>query len=371
MPLDAAINLAQKVAGKTKSGQKRSNSLRRPSILHCTWHVAILESRPTKIHTKATGDGGTLSDPKMSGLKQKKAADGVNKKQRKSSKSSAAAAVSKDEGGTTSDNNAGSASTAERFQPDHSSAANPASSVSAAPVPSVRRGKCIRIFDDRQKFNWMFLALFHSNTMHDNIFIMCHLRSHFITHLQRAANESGGSTIPTHGRRPPPPSGPTCCVWECPTPTSSNSFWPRGSIRVCCTIPTRVSIRPSSWFSATSSPRWTAGILSGVWPWRRVTIRGRTGAFFIGMNWGNIILPCRYAYFLLSLVFSPKYHAFNSNWIYMRSVSLESGARYGLRHLHANFNRVKFIAQMKKSWGKVKFRQIILDCKYRRICVCL
>ena len=47
----------------------------------------------------------------------------------------------------------------------------------------------------------------------------------------------------------------------------------------------------------------------------------------------------------------------------MRSVSLENGARYGLRHLHANFNRVKFIAQMKKSWGKVKFRQIILDCK--------
>lgn len=50
----------------------------------------------------------------------------------------------------------------------------------------------------------------------------------------------------------------------------------------------------------------------------------------------------------------------------MHSVSLENGARYGLRHLHANFNRVKFIAQMKKSWGKVKFRQIILDCKSRR-----
>ena len=113
------------------------------------------EGRPTKIHTKdkATGDGSALSDPKMSGLKQKKAADGVNKKQRKSSKGSAAAAVSKDEGGTTSNSNAGSTSTAERSQPDHLAAANPAPSVSAAPVSSVRRGKCIRIFDDRQKFN--------------------------------------------------------------------------------------------------------------------------------------------------------------------------------------------------------------------------
>ena len=223
----------------------------------------------------------------MSGLKQKKAADGVNKKQRKSSKGSAAAAVSKDEGGTTSNSNAGSTSTAERSQPDHSSAANPAPSVSAAPVSSVRRGKCISIFDDRQKFNWMFLALFHSNTMHNNIFIMCHLRSHFITHLKRAANESGGSTIPTHGRRPPPPSGPTSFVWECPTPPSSNSSWPRGSIRVCCTIPTRASIRPWSWSSATSSRRWMGGIWSGAWPWRRVTTRERTGAFSIGMNWGE------------------------------------------------------------------------------------
>ena len=51
----------------------------------------------------------------------------------------------------------------------------------------------------------------------------------------------------------------------------------------------------------------------------------------------------------------------------MRSVSLESGAEYGKRHLHANFNRVKFIAQMKKTWGRVKFRQIILDCKCRHM----
>eukprot|EP00562_Extubocellulus_spinifer_P027837 CAMPEP_0178643044 /NCGR_PEP_ID=MMETSP0698-20121128/17506_1 /TAXON_ID=265572 /ORGANISM="Extubocellulus spinifer, Strain CCMP396" /LENGTH=1014 /DNA_ID=CAMNT_0020283857 /DNA_START=22 /DNA_END=3066 /DNA_ORIENTATION=- len=42
-------------------------------------------------------------------------------------------------------------------------------------------------------------------------------------------------------------------------------------------------------------------------------------------------------------------------------VSLENGARYGPRHLHANFNRVKFIGQLKKLWGNVKFRQIILD----------
>ena len=51
----------------------------------------------------------------------------------------------------------------------------------------------------------------------------------------------------------------------------------------------------------------------------------------------------------------------------MRSVSLENGAEYGKRHLHANFNRVKFIAQMKKTWGRVKFRQIILDCECRRM----
>ena len=55
----------------------------------------------------------------------------------------------------------------------------------------------------------------------------------------------------------------------------------------------------------------------------------------------------------------------------MRSVSLESGAEYGKRHLHANFNRVKFIAQMKKTWGRVKFRQIILDCKCRHIHTCI
>ena len=213
-------------------------------------------------------------------------------------------------------NNAGSTSTAERSRSDHSTAANPASSVSAAPVSSVRRGKCISIFDDRQKFmDVMFLASFHSHTMHNNIFIMCHLHSHFITHLQRAANESGGSTIPTHGRRPPPPSEPTSFVWECPTPPSSNSSWPRESIRVCCTIPTRVSIRPSSWSSATSSRRWMGGIWSGVWPWRRVTTRGRTGAFSIGMNWGDVILPCRHAFFGCGHLFSSKYHMFYSNWI--------------------------------------------------------
>jgi len=56
-------------------------------------------------------------------------------------------------------------------------------------------------------------------------------------------------------------------------------------------------------------------------------------------------------------------HQFLLHCLEMHSVSLENGARYGLRHLHANFNRVKFIAQMKKNWGRVKFRQIILDCK--------
>ena len=97
-----------------------------------------VESLPVKIHTNegAEVDGSALSDPKMSGLRQKKAADGVNKKQCKSSKSSAAAA-SKDDGGTTSNKAAGSNSTAERY---HSSAAAPQPSVSAAPAPSVRRG---------------------------------------------------------------------------------------------------------------------------------------------------------------------------------------------------------------------------------------
>lgn len=245
-----------------------------------------MESRSFKIQTsdKAASDGSTLSDPRMSGLKQKKAADGVSKKQRKSSKGSAAAAASKDEGGTTPNNNDSSNSIAGRPQLGHSSAASaadPAPSVSVAPVPSVRRGKCKSIF-----FVWSTKNNYGCTaTVPRFIRIHCtptfyvHLLSHLITPLQQAANESEGSAIPTRGRHQPPPSGPTSFVWECPTPPSSNSSWPRGSIRVCCTIPTRASIRPWSWFSETSSRRWMGGIWSGVWPWRRVTIRGRTGAF--------------------------------------------------------------------------------------------
>ena len=83
----------------------------------------------------------------------------------------------------------------------------------------------------------------------------------------------------------------------------------------------------------------------------------------VGMNWENVILPCRYAIFCHCHLFLIRAYYFCSLRLDMRSVSLENGARYGLRHLHANFNRVKFISQMKKTWGKVKFRQIILDCK--------
>ena len=128
--------------------------------------------------------------------------------------------------------------------------------------------------------------------------IMCNLPSQLITHLQRAANEFGASTIPTHGRRRPPPFGPTSFAWGCPTPPSSSSFWPRGSTPVCCTIPTRASIRPWSWSSATSSPRWTGGIWSVVWPWRRATTRGRTGAFQLELC-NCIVLQCRCAFLVM------------------------------------------------------------------------
>ena len=121
-------------------GQKRSKATGRAAS------KSNFRDESFKIHTndKVASDGSALSDPRMSGLKQKKAADGVNKKQRKSSKGSAAVAASKDKGGTTSNKNAGSNSTAERPQPSHSPAASPSPSVSAAPVPSVRRGKCIK-----------------------------------------------------------------------------------------------------------------------------------------------------------------------------------------------------------------------------------
>ena len=45
-------------------------------------------------------------------------------------------------------------------------------------------------------------------------------------------------------------------------------------------------------------------------------------------------------------------------------VSMEKGSQYGKRHLHANFNNAKCCENMRKVWGpKVRFRQIILDCK--------
>lgn len=46
------------------------------------------------------------------------------------------------------------------------------------------------------------------------------------------------------------------------------------------------------------------------------------------------------------------------------SVSLEEGACYGQEHLYGNFNRENIVRNMKKTWGEIRFRQIILDCKY-------
>jgi len=44
------------------------------------------------------------------------------------------------------------------------------------------------------------------------------------------------------------------------------------------------------------------------------------------------------------------------------TVSMESGAVYGTRHLNANFNRGCFVKEAKRKWGEsIKFRQIVLD----------
>jgi len=51
-----------------------------------------------------------------------------------------------------------------------------------------------------------------------------------------------------------------------------------------------------------------------------------------------------------------------NNDILAYTVSIEEGAFYDQRHLHANFNRSTLISQMHKRWGDtVRFRQVILD----------
>ena len=87
------------------------------------------------------GGSGPVSEPNMSGLKQRKAADGVNKKQQRKSKASSEA--SKDEGGKarSSSNSAGTTGNAEKDQPGVVPKAVSLPSASAAPVPNVRRGK--------------------------------------------------------------------------------------------------------------------------------------------------------------------------------------------------------------------------------------
>jgi len=90
------------------------------------------------------GGSGPVSEPNMSGLKQRKAADGVNKKQQRKSKASSEA--SKDEGGKarSSSNSAGTTGNAVKDQPGVVPKAVSLPSVSAAPVSNVRRGKSCR-----------------------------------------------------------------------------------------------------------------------------------------------------------------------------------------------------------------------------------
>ena len=111
--------------------------------------------------TAASG-GGPVSGPKMSGLKQRKVADGVNKI-KKQRKSKASVAASKDAGEAKSSSN-GTGTTGN----DHpSNVSNTASltSVSAAPVPSVRRGKCLLT---RQKMSsWIRMC----SIMHVHVFL--------------------------------------------------------------------------------------------------------------------------------------------------------------------------------------------------------
>lgn len=87
------------------------------------------------------GGSGPVSEPNMSGLKQRKAADGVNKKQQRKSKASSEA--SKYEGGKarSSSNSAGTTGNAVKDQPGVVPKAVSLPSVSAAPVSNVRRGK--------------------------------------------------------------------------------------------------------------------------------------------------------------------------------------------------------------------------------------
>lgn len=88
------------------------------------------------------GGSGPVSEPNMSGLKQRKAADGVNKKQQRKSKDSSSEA-SKDEGGKarSSSNSAGTTGNAVKDQPGVVPKDASLPSASAAPVPNVRRGK--------------------------------------------------------------------------------------------------------------------------------------------------------------------------------------------------------------------------------------
>ena len=107
----------------------------------------------------------------MRGLKQRKGADGVNKKERKSSSIASAAAAatpSKDKGEDKSSNGVGATttSTGTLMNPDLIAAANnnPVSSVSTAPVPNVLRGRYLPTQQDVSAFPFLCFRSFHAHT---------------------------------------------------------------------------------------------------------------------------------------------------------------------------------------------------------------
>jgi len=128
------------------------------------------QSEKRNTNEKVADISGAISDRNMRGLKQRKAADGVNKKERKSSSiasAAAAAAPSKDKGEDKSSNGVGATtSTGTLMKPDLISAANnnPVSSVSTAPVPNVLRGTYLPTQQDVFAFPFLCFRPFHAHT---------------------------------------------------------------------------------------------------------------------------------------------------------------------------------------------------------------
>jgi hypothetical protein len=130
------------------------------------------QSEKRNTNEKVADISGAISDRNMRGLKQRKGADGVNKKERKSSSiasAAAAAAPSKDKGEDKSSNGVGATSTTSTgtlMKPDLISAANnnPVSSVSTAPVPNVLRGRYLPTQQDVFAFLFLCFRSFHAHT---------------------------------------------------------------------------------------------------------------------------------------------------------------------------------------------------------------